>query len=40
MGETDAQTYENTVYNKRFQFDVYDDNDKIVIKVIDEKMLS
>ena len=40
LGETQAQTYENTVYNRRFQFDVYDDNDKIVIQVIDSKMLS
>jgi len=40
LGETQAQTYENTVYNRRFQFDVYDDNDKIVIQVADQKALS
>ena len=40
LGQTEAQVYENPVYNSRFQFDVNDDNDKIVIQVIDSKAFS
>ena len=39
LAETQAQVYENPVYNKRVQFDVYDDNDRIYIQVIDSKVL-
>ena len=39
LAETNAQVYENPVYNKRVQFDVYDDNDRIYIQVIDSKVL-
>lgn len=33
--ETQPQTYENPVYNQRLQFDVYDDNDRILIEIVD-----
>ena len=39
LAETQAQVYENPVYNKRVQFDVFDDNDRIYIEVIDSKVL-
>ena len=39
LAETPAQSHENPVYNKRVQFDVYDDNDKVIIQIIDSKVL-
>lgn len=33
--ETQPQSYENPVYNQRLQFDVYDDNDRVLFEVID-----
>ena len=39
VAETQAQTYENPVYNQRLQFDVYDDNDRVLIEVVDQKVL-
>lgn len=35
IGETQSQTYENPVYNKRFQFEIFSDNDTVRIQVID-----
>ena len=35
VGQTDSQTHENPVYNKRFQFNVGNDNDRIRIFVND-----
>lgn len=35
IGETPSQTYENPVYNKRFQFDVENDSDTIRVQVVD-----
>lgn len=39
LAETPAQPYENPVYNKRVQFDVFDDNDRVYIQVIDSKVM-
>ena len=35
IGETPSQTYENPVYNKRFQFPVAGDADLVRIMVVD-----
>lgn len=39
LAETPPQPFENPVYNKRVQFDVYDDNDRVYIQVIDSKVM-
>lgn len=39
LAETPPQPYENPVYNKRVQFDVYDDNDRVYLQVIDSKVM-
>jgi hypothetical protein len=39
IGETTSQTYENPVYNKRFQFDVLSDQDTVRVQVIDSQVL-
>jgi hypothetical protein len=31
IGETQSQTFENPVYNKRFQFEILSDNDTVRI---------
>jgi hypothetical protein len=35
IGETQSQSAENPVYNKRFQFEILSDNDTVRIQVID-----
>lgn len=39
IGETQSQTSENPVYNKRFQFEILSDNDTVRIQVIDSQVL-
>ena len=39
IGETQSQTFENPVYNKRFQFEILSDNDTVRIQVIDSQVL-
>ena len=39
IGETPSQTYENPVYNKRFQFNVNSDNDTVRVQVVDSQVM-
>jgi hypothetical protein len=35
IGQTNSQTFENPVYNKRFQFNIGNDNDRVRIFAVD-----
>lgn len=37
IGQTKAQTYENPVYNQRYQFEVGEDSQYVMIQVIDQQ---
>ena len=39
LGETPSATYENPVYNSRFQFNVANDSDIILLRVIDSQIM-